>query len=276
MKTHKVNTLISNPYGSTVTITVIGAGGTGSILLTTLARLNQAILRLNRTYLRIRVYDPDRITENNVTRQAYSPSDIGLFKCITLVQRLNRFYNTTWYACPYTWAEDPESVRANLIITCTDTAVSRTTLAPYLPEWNSTTDHPRRFAYWLDLGNTLSTAQVILGGYGAKDHEYTPGSSQISGDEFAEGDWKNRIDTEPIPRLPFVTEMYDLKEYETANPSPSCSLAESLGQQHIMINDLCAKVASCLIWDLFTQERIDWRGSFINLETLNIRKLRIQ
>src|SRR3954471_427736 len=144
--THKVNTLISNPYGNVVTVTVIGCGGTGSILLATLARLNQALLRLRRVYMHVRVFDPDRISENNVTRQAFSPSDIGRFKSVVLAERINRFYNTTWIGFPYSWQDSLDTVRSNIIITCTDTASSRIELHPYLIEWSATTEHPRKLA----------------------------------------------------------------------------------------------------------------------------------
>jgi PRTRC genetic system ThiF family protein len=264
---HHISHLITTPAGETITISVIGAGGTGSILLGTLARLNQAILRLKRIHLRVRVFDPDRITDNNIARQNFSLSDIGMFKSRVITERLNRFYNTQWLGFPYTWEEDPDRVRANIIITCIDTAASRIRLSKKLSKWSETSDHPSRFCYWLDCGNGATNFNVLLGGYGQH-------STQITPEEFVAGnksDWEERVTRES--RLPFVTELYDLRKHEKRNPSPSCSLTESLTQQSILVNDMCSKVACLLLWDLMTLEWLTWRGCFGNLTTLNFKKI---
>jgi PRTRC genetic system ThiF family protein len=262
---HTISQLVTHPAGERITVAVIGAGGTGSLLLGTLARLNQAIIRLRSIYLQVRVFDPDRITDNNISRQNFSPSDRGRFKSKVITERLNRFYNTQWMGFPYAWEEEPELVRANIIITCTDTASSRTKLSRKLKKWSQTTDHPRRFAYWLDLGNTATTSNVILGGYGEA-------SGDITSEEWIEGNWDKRLKKEAV--LPFITERYNLRHYEKKNPLPSCSLAESLNQQHIMINDITSKVGAMLLWDLFTQEKLTWCGAFCNIESLNIKKIK--
>lgn len=263
---HTVSTLISSPRGEVITITVIGAGGTGSLLLGTLARLNQAILRLKRIYLHVKVFDFDRISDNNIVRQNFSPSDIGLFKSKVIVERLNRFYNTRWTGFPYRWEEEPEEVRANIIITCVDTASTRFALSKKLRKWTETTDHPEKFAYWIDIGNTQHTCNIIMGGYGEL-------AGEITGDEFIEGTGKERLKKESV--LPFITQRHpDLRKHEKRNPSPSCSLAESLNEQSIMINDFAAKIGGKLLWELITQDKLSWCGCYANIETMNFKKIK--
>ena len=48
---------------------LIGAGGTGSQVLTALARMNHALTELNHAGLSVRLWDDDVITEANLGRQ---------------------------------------------------------------------------------------------------------------------------------------------------------------------------------------------------------------
>lgn len=52
-----------------VTVNVIGAGGTGSQVVTSLARMDTALWKLGHPGLFVRVYDPDTVSESNIGRQ---------------------------------------------------------------------------------------------------------------------------------------------------------------------------------------------------------------
>ena len=58
-----------------VTVNLIGAGGTGSQVLTCLARLDAALRGLGHPGLFVTLYDPDIVTEANIGRQLFGPSD---------------------------------------------------------------------------------------------------------------------------------------------------------------------------------------------------------
>lgn len=272
---HKVNTLVAEPYGNVLTISVLGAGGTGSLFVGTLARLNQAYMMLRRKYLQVRVFDPAKVREANRGRQGFSLADVGAYKAKSLVERINRFYSTQWQGIPRRWEDSLDLVQSNIIVSCTDTASSRIKLASHLEHWTKTKDHPKKFAYWLDMGNTKMTCQVILGGYGKE-----PVATEISEKEFINNgiqDARNRIKEmkkSPAYRLPFITEMYDLAKYESEDTTPSCSLFEALESQHIMINDMSAKLGGMLIWDLLMEKELTWCGGYFNLKTLNSKRIK--
>ena len=96
---HYIDSYLINPQHP-VTVNVIGAGGTGSQVLTCLARLDTALRGLGHPGLFVTVYDPDTVTEANIGRQLFSPSDTGLNKAQCLVTRVNNFFGNGWRAVP--------------------------------------------------------------------------------------------------------------------------------------------------------------------------------
>ena len=83
-------------FNKTVRITVIGAGGTGSYLLSYLAQINY-LLRMvggQDCPLQVHVYDPDTVSETNVGRQNFWPMDVGMNKADVLVNRINMGFGT--------------------------------------------------------------------------------------------------------------------------------------------------------------------------------------
>lgn len=96
-RVHYIDNYLINPQHP-VTVNLIGAGGTGSQVLTCLARLDTALRGLGHPGLFITVYDSDIVTEANIGRQLFSPSDIGLNKAQCLVTRMNNFFGNDWKA----------------------------------------------------------------------------------------------------------------------------------------------------------------------------------
>ena len=98
-RVHYIDSYLINPQHP-VTVNVIGAGGTGSQVLTCLARLDTALRGLGHPGLFVTVYDSDTVTEANIGRQLFSPSDTGLNKAQCLVTRVNNFFGNGWRAVP--------------------------------------------------------------------------------------------------------------------------------------------------------------------------------
>ncbi|HEU4753165.1 MAG TPA: PRTRC system ThiF family protein [Armatimonadota bacterium] len=244
-----------------VQVDLVGCGGNGSQVLTGLARLDRALRACGHPAgLHVIAWDPDRVTEANVGRQLFYPSDIGESKAVVLVHRLNLCYGLRWEAAPERYQGAAEmSVMGgwgrtrqagDLLITCVDSAAARREIHAGITEhtWglNAT---PR---YWLDLGNRQTDGQVILG----------------------EPLCRNR----PRPesgRLPTVVEVFPelLDPKLREDDRPSCSLAEALESQDLFVNQAVATWALQLLWTLFRRGRIQHHGAFINLTTGQVAPL---
>lgn len=75
-----------------ITVNVIGAGGTGSQVTTSLSRIDQELSEFEHPGLSVRVYDPDTVSRANISRQLFSEADLDLNKAQCLVTRINRFF----------------------------------------------------------------------------------------------------------------------------------------------------------------------------------------
>ena len=67
-RVHYTDSYLMSPQHP-VTVNLIGAGGTGSQVLTCLARLDTALRGLGHPGLFVTLYDPDTVTEANIGRQ---------------------------------------------------------------------------------------------------------------------------------------------------------------------------------------------------------------
>src|SRR5690606_3287633 len=106
-----------------LTVTLIGAGGTGTLLLQHLARINKALIAMGRKGIIVTCIDDKLVSEANIGRQLFPMQDIGRFKCISIIERINRFYGTNWTAIPHKFDYDCiklNSLPGNIIISCVD------------------------------------------------------------------------------------------------------------------------------------------------------------
>ena len=242
-----------------IAIIVVGAGGTGSHVLTNLATINHAFINLGRAPFIVTTYDPDIVEDHNVGRQMFSPADVGLNKATVLTERINRFFGTDWEAKPCIFSReiDTEDVAdGNIIITCVDSAKARRNIGSYITMVKDA-DHYRHGVlrsvyYWMDIGNSLQSGQVILG-------SIHPIKQPVGVDR-------------DLYNLPCWTdefkEVRDKKEEE-----PSCSLAESLGRQDLFVNKIMATYATTMLWQFFKYYRIHYRGIYINLEFMKTQPI---
>ena len=245
-KVHFTNSYLLNPQHR-ITINLIGAGGTGSQVLEALARIDSALIRLGHPGFYVTVYDADEVSEANIGRQLFSPSDIGINKAICLTTRTNRFYGLDWEAVPEMYAE--KSSIANITITCVDNVQSRLTIHQHLKHPLDTADIYQKPLYWLDFGNTQKTGQAILG-------TITP-AKQPSKTEF-----------DTIATLPTICEMFDLTQVKEHDSGPSCSLSEALRKQDLFINSTLAQLGCAILWKLFREGKIEHHGTFLNLQSM--------
>lgn len=221
-----------------VNVLVVGAGGTGSQILTGLAQLHTAMLSLGHPGgLHVTVVDDDHVSEANVGRQMFYPADVGLPKATVLVHRINMTMGTSWRAEVHRVGKDDKFHNVDMAIGCVDNRVARASILSSLSNQYGNTK------YWLDIGNRKSDGQVVLGEVARKD--------------FPE-------------RLPHAVDLFPEiidETHEDPDDGPSCSLAEALEKQALFINRGVALFALNLLFELFRYGRIEYHGVFVNLKT---------
>lgn len=241
-----------------VAIHLIGVGGNGAQMGACLARLDIAMKALGHPCgLHVTAFDADRVSEANVGRQLYSPADIGLNKAVLTVHRLNQFYGLDWQAEPCRYEHRHERSFLNnqphIVVSCVDSAAARTALHRRFFDDHTAPD------YWLDLGNTEHSAQVVLG---------EPASSSRWTRKQASTNTATQTASNP-PRLPCVTELFPalLTPAPDEHDTPSCSVRVSLASQGLFVNDVAVRFAAQLLYELFSRGRLRQHGVVINLDS---------
>jgi len=84
-----------------VEVALVGAGGSGSLFLTELTKIDKAMRELGHPGgLHVTVFDPDTVSESNIGRQNFYMTDKGLNKAVVLVNRVNMCCGVQWTAVP--------------------------------------------------------------------------------------------------------------------------------------------------------------------------------
>lgn len=266
-RAHFIPNYLINPLHP-VTINLIGIGGSGSQVLTSLARMHVALIALGHKGLHVRAFDADTVTEANLGRQLFSESEIGINKAVALVTRVNNFFGLNWEACPFRFntAMTVKYKNANITISCVDKAKDRFTIGKIIivkgeKVHNGTVyNSPKRAHYehpyyWMDFGNTQTIGQVILG---TCSLIIQPTSKQY----------------EAVEKLPVVTDMFpDMKD--DPDQGPSCSLAEALEKQDLFINSALVQTGMSLLWKVFREGMITHRGLYMNLDKINVNPIAV-
>ncbi|WP_294589913.1 PRTRC system ThiF family protein [uncultured Bacteroides sp.] len=260
-RVHYIDNYLINPQHP-VTVNIIGAGGTGSQVLTGLARLDVTLRALGHPGLFVTLYDPDIVTEANIGRQLFGYSDMGLNKAQCLVTRINNFFGNDWKAVPDIFLAMLKNAcrdnMANITVTCTDNIKSRLDLwkilkSVYIPEYHDDITP----LYWMDFGNTQTSGQVVLGTVPKKIKQP---ASQLY---------------ETVGSLKVITRLVKYARVKEEDSGPSCSLAEALDKQDLFINSTLAQLGCDILWKMFRNGMISYHGLYLNLETMKVNPIHI-
>jgi PRTRC genetic system ThiF family protein len=247
-KLHLVANHLLNPTHN-ITICLIGCGGTGSLLLSRLARMDYALRQSNKVGFEVMVFDNDIVEDFNVGRQMFSLADVGENKAVISCSKINRNFGTAYEAVP---TKFNFKRTANLFITAVDNAQFRSQFDVYFKNAcrNNKPYHSEENSYyWMDIGNAKNTGQCVLG------------SGSIYQNQNA-----NTLDVLPtvIDRFP------DLEQHDTSvlQGNGCSSFADKLNDQNLFINDNLSAMASHLLWEMLTVGYINKAGFFLNLNNL--------
>lgn len=267
MKTYRTNVHFADcslhEATNPVSVNVIGAGGTGSKVLTALIEMSESLIALGHPGLKVRLWDDDVVTQANVGRQRFAQSEIGLNKAVALINRANRWSGSDWKAETQKFERNasgyvPKNASATLIISCIDNVKARFGIADMLKQLENSGTVQDAPLYWMDFGNSRWTGQVIL----STVREIEQPSSE-------------KYNT--FPTLPFVTDEFAqlLNQSEEQDNTPSCSLAEALEKQDLYINGSLAQMGCSLLWNLFRTGMTSYRGFFLNLKDFKSQPITI-
>lgn len=238
--THNVEPYLLDPRHQ-VTVNVIGVGGTGSQVLNILARMNVALKAWEHPGLMVYAWDGDEVTEANVGRQSFFSFDVGQNKAQNLISKINMAYGLNWMA--YSRNYTSEENHANIYISCVDTVKARKiVLESFYREYAKHRPYEIPY-YWLDFGNSSSFGQVVLA-----DHKQN---------------LKNIFELHP-----------DMEIKEDPN-EPSCSLAEALTKQELLINSTLANIGMNIIYQLFWNMGVEIQGAYLNLKDFSLATIPI-
>lgn len=258
-RVHFTHNYLINPQHP-VTVNLIGAGGTGSQVLTCLARLDVTLRALGHPGLFVTLYDPDIVTEANIGRQLFGYSDLGLNKAACLITRVNNFFGNDWRVVPKLFPTSSKEIErdqlANITITCTDNIKSRLDMAKLLkavPQ-NGYTDYSTPL-YWMDFGNSQHSGQVVMGTLPKTIKQPT----------------SNLYKT--VPSLKTITQYVKYSAVKESDSGPSCSLAEALEKQDLFINSTLAQLGCNILWKMFREGMIEHHGLYLNLSTMKVNPI---
>lgn len=224
-----------------IKVVVVGAGGTGSALMPRLMQLHFAMKeRGHPGGLQVTLYDDDIVSKANIGRQCFFPQDVGQYKASLIVNRLNQGWGTSWEAVPKK-VKKSDRINADILIGCVDTRKARAAII------GASSGH---HCYYIDAGNDENTGQVVIG-------------------ELYAGDRK-------AIRLPHVADLFpDMvnAELDAKDDKPSCSVAEALEKQSLVINNTMANEVFNLLWMLTRNGKLNYLGKFVNLETGHARPI---
>jgi PRTRC genetic system ThiF family protein len=245
---HYLARKLVDPGYSKVKVALAGCGGTGSRLLTNLAVLYAALAAEGHPGFQLTVFDPDTVSEANIGRQLFSPSDIGFNKATVLVTRINQFWGLSWDSVPDVFNNE---IGFDLVISAVDTVKARLEIQNLLQR----SSHYQT-AYWLDVGNLKRSGQIVMGTIG---HHPQPKMEGV----------------EAVSKVPCITDLYDLTQVNEEKQGPSCSLAEALESQDLMINPIIADYAVHILRTGFKDGFLTAHGCFVNLESLVVSPLKV-
>lgn len=241
-----------------ITINLIGCGGTGSFVLSKLARLDYVLNELKMPGIHVNVYDQDIVEKHNIGRQNFTPFDNGKNKALCLVEKINMGYGVQWEAKD-SYIENPSDIKeANIIITAVDNVKTRKLFADYFNgrKYQNNRDFNIPY-YWIDAGNGKDFGQVILS---TLQKIKQPSSKKY----------------ETVHSLENIIEKYgDLSKFDNIKDQgiKSCSMEESLKKQDLFINDIVSVYVVDIIWKLIIELKIDYSGVIINQATFATRPL---
>jgi sulfur-carrier protein adenylyltransferase/sulfurtransferase len=218
-----------------VQVVMAGCGSQGSAVAAALPYLHRSLLAHGHPKgIDVTIFDGDTISHSSCAVLPFRPSDIGDFKSVVMVDRLNAFWNVEWKGVAENLMDSQQLEAADLVISCTGTARGRAVVATPIHE--ATT-----LGYWLDL------------------------ASHSNGRQFVLGEPLNERNHSSLRRLPTVLELVPELVEGTTEEAEGVGLRDTRaeGDEDVFLNHLLANHALRLLDRLFRRGAVRYHAGFM-------------
>ncbi len=157
-----------------VSLVLVGCGGTGSWLAPTLVRAARLLVEKFNKNVQVVFVDPDSVEAKNCYRQNFAEFEIGQNKAETLARRYGLVWGLDVLALPNRFDAELDKLLSDskqtyysmsVVVGCVDNAPARREIETYVTEKAGY----GAARWWLDCGNSRHSGQVLLGGFNNKN-----------------------------------------------------------------------------------------------------------
>jgi len=213
---------------------------------TSLPYLHRALLACGHPDgLEVTILDDDTVSHTSGRLQPYRLSDLGEFKCVVVVERLNVFWDLNWRAVTNRLCDSEQLEGVDIVIGCAPTSRARAAIA-------GCAAGASKVHYWLDLASTARGSQFVL------------------------GEPQNLRNDRSRTRLPVVSELFPeiIDDRFDAEESASGDSGDRFEGQEAFVSQILANHALMLMTRLFVYGTVSYHGGFLDRRG-GVRPLRI-
>ena len=245
------------PVVKSVTIHLIGCGGTGSWLAPHLARITKLLQEVHHINVRLAFWDYDAVEEKNIFRQNFCEAEIGTNKAEALARRFGLAWGLEIVALPVSFSADV-MYRNNLgdrygdssmpvFITCVDKNAPRQDVAKVCSQY---------FGWWLDCGNLKTAGQVSVG-RGLPPRELSPLR------------FPSVTTWTPLPsaQFPGILENEPDTKKEIDFSDMSCADIALVDEQGLSINHAIASTAAAMLMKLLVTKDLQYHCAYVSIDS---------
>lgn len=239
------------PESPTVTIAIVGCGGTGSHIAQAAARLAAHCRDAGGPQILLGLIDGDTVEAKNVGRQLFSAADIGTNKAQALAGRFSAVFGLQVAAFPTMLGEQRLGHGGyGILVGAVDSAAGRRALRTQQAAWG--------WDLWLDCGNHEASGQVVVGSTAGDPHGLgMTGALKLPG---------------LCGRLPSAPLLYpELLVDAPRRPREDCAAAMQDNAQSLMVNQMMAAIASQYLYQIVVRRRLTTFQTVVDLDSLAMR-----
>ena len=247
-------------------IVLVGTGGSGSHLARAIARILAHMQSLHMNVPSLTLIDPDTIEERNVSRQLFSPAEIGMNKAEVIAQRLSCALGLSIEWIPEAFNAKRHLARDSyglILIDAVDNHLARRELAQ-VNRGVIIACGNHRSAGQVTIGNVQDREEALRYLEDVEKRQYTLGNKHtLSYLPTAYAIFPELLEPESIPTI-------------AHDDGASCADLVLQGEQDILINDTIAIIAARYVQQLLFRQPIQSFLTYCNIEgTFSVRPVPI-